>query len=74
MEEVTKSLVELGALRRSNGEYVVEGSLQDVRLPDTIQEVILSRIDRLDREARETIQLASVIGREFTRGCAGADR
>ena len=65
---MTKSLVELGALRRSNGEYVVEGSLQDVRLPDTIQEVILSRIDRLDREARETIQLASVIGREFTRG------
>ncbi len=67
VEEVTKSLVEMGALTRSNGEYLVEGSLRDVRLPDTIQEIILSRIDRLDREPRETIQLASVIGREFTR-------
>ena len=35
-------------------------------MPDTIQEVILSRIDRLEREAKEAIQLASVIGREFT--------
>ena len=35
-------------------------------MPDTIQEVILSRIDRLEREGKEAIQLASVIGREFT--------
>jgi tetratricopeptide (TPR) repeat protein len=66
IEEVTKSLVESGVLRKSNGSYSLEGPADEVRVPDTIQEVILSRIDRLERQAREAIQLASVIGREFT--------
>ena len=35
-------------------------------VPNTLQDVILARIDRLEREAREALQLASVIGREFT--------
>ncbi|HEV8574692.1 MAG TPA: tetratricopeptide repeat protein, partial [Dehalococcoidia bacterium] len=66
VEEVTKALVESGALRPSNGSYTLERPANQVRVPDTIQEVILSRIDRLEREAKEAIQLASVIGREFT--------
>jgi len=66
IEEVTKSLVEAGVLRKSNGSYSLEQPAEHVRVPDTIQEVILSRIDRLERQAREAIQLASVIGREFT--------
>ena len=64
-EEVTNSLVETGVLRRTNGTYAVERPIEQVRVPDTIQEVILSRIDRLEREAKQAIQLASVIGREF---------
>ncbi len=66
IEEITRSLVESGALRRQNGDYILKGTLDEIRVPDTIQEVILSRIDRLDRKAREALQLASVIGREFT--------
>lgn len=66
IEEVTKSLVESGVLRKSNGSYSLERPAEQVRVPDTIQEVILSRIDRLERQAKEAIQLASVIGREFT--------
>ncbi len=66
IEEVTKSLVETGVLRRSNGSYVLDQPIEQVVVPNTIQEVILSRIDRLDVEARQAIQLASVIGREFT--------
>ncbi|HXH23514.1 MAG TPA: AAA family ATPase [Dehalococcoidia bacterium] len=66
VEEVTKSLVESGALRRSNGTLAPARPLSQIQIPDTIQGVILSRIDRLDRRAREAIQLASVIGREFT--------
>ncbi|KKK91994.1 hypothetical protein LCGC14_2707370, partial [marine sediment metagenome] len=66
IEEVTKSLVEAGVLRKTNGSYSLERPAEQVRVPDTIQEVILSRIDRLERRAREAIQLASVIGREFT--------
>jgi len=66
VEEVTKSLVESGVLRTSDGVCTLERPAQQVRVPDTIQEVILSRIDRLEQEAKEAIQLASVIGREFT--------
>jgi class 3 adenylate cyclase/tetratricopeptide (TPR) repeat protein len=66
IEEITKSLVESGVLRRTNGAYSLERPADQIRIPDTIQEVILSRIDRLEREAKEAIQLASVIGREFT--------
>ncbi|MGD0205868.1 MAG: adenylate/guanylate cyclase domain-containing protein, partial [Dehalococcoidia bacterium] len=66
IEEVTKSLVESGVLRKTNGSYFLEQPAERIRVPDTIQEVILSRIDRLERQAKEAIQLASVIGREFT--------
>ncbi|MDO8615818.1 MAG: adenylate/guanylate cyclase domain-containing protein [Dehalococcoidia bacterium] len=66
IEEVTKSLMESGVLRKSNGSLTVERPIGEISIPDTIQEVILSRIDRLEREARDAIQLASVIGREFT--------
>jgi predicted ATPase/class 3 adenylate cyclase len=66
IEELTKSLLESGVLRRVDGGYELERPGEDVNVPDTIQEVILSRIDRLEREGKEAIQLASVIGREFT--------
>jgi len=66
VEEVTKSLLESGVLITSDGVCTLERPVDQVRVPDTIQEVILSRIDRLEQEAREAIQLASVIGREFT--------
>ena len=65
IEEVTKSLVESGVLRKTNGSYQLGRPADEIRVPDTIQEVILSRIDRLEREAKEAIQRASVIGREF---------
>ena len=35
-------------------------------VPNSLQDVILARIDRLAKEAREALQFASVIGREFT--------
>jgi class 3 adenylate cyclase/predicted ATPase len=66
IEEVTKSLLESGALRKSNGSYALERPVEEIRIPDTIQEVILSRIDRMETGAKQAIQLASVIGREFT--------
>jgi len=66
IEEVTKSLLESGALRREGGVLLLATPAEQIKVPETIQEVILSRIDRLEREPRDAIQLASVIGREFT--------
>jgi class 3 adenylate cyclase/tetratricopeptide (TPR) repeat protein len=66
IEEVTKSLVEMGVLARANGSYHLARPLSEIRIPVTIQGVILARIDRLESQAKGAIQLASVIGREFT--------
>jgi class 3 adenylate cyclase len=65
IEEVVRSLVETGALVNSNGDLKIQ-NMEALTIPDTIHEVILSRIDRLEPSAREAMQLASVIGREFT--------
>ena len=66
IEEVTRSLVESGAVEQEDGHYTLQRPADQIHVPDTIQEVILARIDRLEGEARSAIQLASVIGREFT--------
>jgi class 3 adenylate cyclase/tetratricopeptide (TPR) repeat protein len=67
MEEVIKSLQEAGALRRVGDDWVLTRRRDDVVIPDTIQDVIMARIDRLEEAPKKTLQLASVIGREFTR-------
>lgn len=67
VEEVGRSLLESGLLEHVAGACVMRGSVEQLRIPDSVEEVILARIDSLDREPRETVQLASVIGREFAR-------
>ncbi len=67
VEEVTKALLEGGAIRREGDGYVLARPLDEIVVPDTIQDVIMARIDRLEETSKKTLQLASVIGREFTR-------
>jgi len=67
VEEVVKSLQEVGAVRRVGDRYVMAKRLEEIYVPDTIQDVIMARIDRLQDAPKKTLQLASVIGREFTR-------
>jgi class 3 adenylate cyclase/tetratricopeptide (TPR) repeat protein len=67
VEEVVKSLLEVGALRRAGEGYVLAKRLDEIFVPDIIQDVIMARIDRLEEAPKRTLQLASVIGREFTR-------
>ncbi|HEV2149030.1 MAG TPA: protein kinase [Longimicrobiaceae bacterium] len=67
IEEICQALVEEGALRPGGGDVVLAGPLQMLELPDSIQAVIRARLDRLDRDARDVVRLAAVVGREFTR-------
>jgi class 3 adenylate cyclase/tetratricopeptide (TPR) repeat protein len=67
VEEVVKALREVGALRPAGDRYVLAKRLDEIVIPDTIQDVIMARIDRLEEAPKKTLQLASVIGREFTR-------
>lgn len=63
LEEMVKSLVEAGA---SLAPARAAGAAPPIGVPETIQDVIMSRIDRLEESPRTTLQLASVIGREFS--------
>jgi class 3 adenylate cyclase/tetratricopeptide (TPR) repeat protein len=67
VEEVVKSLRETGAIRREGDRYVLARLLDEIVVPDTIQDVLMARIDRLEEAPKKTLQLAAVIGREFTR-------
>ncbi len=67
VEEVIKSLQEIHVIRKRGDRYVLAKRLDEIFVPDTIQDVIMARIDRLAEAPKKTLQLASVIGREFTR-------
>jgi tetratricopeptide (TPR) repeat protein len=67
VEEVVKSLQEIGAIQQAGDHYVLAKRLDEIFVPDTIQDVIMARIDRLAEAPKKTLQLASVVGREFTR-------
>jgi class 3 adenylate cyclase/tetratricopeptide (TPR) repeat protein len=66
VEEVTKTLLDLGLLRRDErGGLVIAKQLSAANVPDTIQGIIMARLDRLGENGKRTVQLASVIGRQF---------
>ena len=67
VEEVVRSLKESGAVRLSGERLRAGPGSTRSSSPSTIQDVIMARIDRLDEAPKKTLQLASVIGREFTR-------
>lgn len=68
LEEVCQTLIEEGAVTVLDGRAVAANASGLVQLPDTVQAVIRTRLDRLDRESLEVLRVASVIGRDFTRG------
>src|SRR3989441_567817 len=67
VEEVTKTFLDLGILERDNGGFRVVRPIRDAAVPDTIHDIIMARLDRLGEEGKRTVQLASVIGRQFLR-------
>jgi class 3 adenylate cyclase/tetratricopeptide (TPR) repeat protein len=65
LEELTRSFVDAGILARANGGYVLARSVTAQDVPDSVQGVIMARIDRLAEARKRTIQTAAVVGREF---------
>ncbi|MFN2273240.1 MAG: ATP-binding protein, partial [Anaerolineales bacterium] len=69
VEEVIRSLIDAGDLQIDQEadcwKLVGEDAL--VHIPDTLEGVLLARIDRLGQETKRVLQMASVIGRTFLR-------
>ena len=53
---------------QESGAWRVREELGKPRVPEGIQGVILSRVDRLEPELKRVLQHAAVIGRVFHRG------
>jgi class 3 adenylate cyclase len=67
VEEIVRTLVEQGSVIRTEGglSWNAEGALDEIALPDSLQGLLMARIDRLDEQTKSTLQTASVIGRSF---------
>jgi class 3 adenylate cyclase/tetratricopeptide (TPR) repeat protein/ribosomal protein L40E len=65
LEEFTHSLIENGSIERKDNQYVLTRKASDIQIPDTIQGIIAARMDRLEDNLKRTMQVASVIGRDF---------
>ncbi len=68
LQELIGSLRDSGHLvfDRTSGRYELCCQPDQIEIPDTIQDVIMARIDRLDEMGRKIIKTASVIGRVFS--------
>lgn len=65
VEEVIRMLIERGNLARQDGQWIVAKPINTIDIPDTLQGVLIARIDRLPEDAKRVLQIASVIGRKF---------
>ncbi len=66
IEEFTHNLMESGYVQKTGERYVLSKEASAIRVPDTIQGIINARIDRLEENLKMTMQLASIIGRNFS--------
>jgi tetratricopeptide (TPR) repeat protein len=64
IEEIYQSLIEEGALRR-NGLVTPTRPLNALKIPTTVQAILISRIDRLPAVEKELLQILAVIGIQF---------
>jgi class 3 adenylate cyclase/tetratricopeptide (TPR) repeat protein len=67
LEEIMRSLIDRGAVVRdpTTGRWRATAHIEAITIPDTIQGVIMARVDRLDEELKQVLRTASVIGRSF---------
>ncbi len=66
VEEVIRMLIDRGAISQAEGQWTVQREIDRVDIPDTLQGLLLARIDRLPDDVRHTLRVAAVIGRQFS--------
>jgi len=65
IEEVIRSFIDEGLIEIKDDKIVVTDKIKFANIPDSIDNVILSRIERLDEKTKDLLKTASVIGRNF---------
>ena len=65
VEELTKTIVESGLLEIKNGVYHLVRELPNLKIPETLQDSLMARLDKLG-PVKEVAQTGAVVGREFS--------
>ena len=65
IEALTESVLESGLLTEGNESFTLKGPLKELPIPDSLQALLMERVDRLG-PAKEIVQTGAAIGREFT--------
>ena len=67
VEEVVRTLIDSGDVMRdeSGAHWVATSDGSSIDIPDNLQTLLTTRIDKLEEETRRVLQLASLIGRNF---------
>ncbi|MCP4622011.1 MAG: hypothetical protein GY850_00575 [bacterium] len=65
LEEMAYSLLENKFVKKVDNQYILSRQVSDLKVPDTLQGSIAARMDRLEDNLKRTMQMASVIGRDF---------
>lgn len=67
VEEVIRTLIERGGLERSadGRRWIATSRIEGMTVPDTLQGVLMARLDRLESRPKRIAQQAAVIGRIF---------
>ena len=65
VEELTKSVLELGALTEAGDHYEYGGSARTVSIPASLRDSLMARLDRF-MPVKEIAQIGAAIGREFS--------
>ncbi len=66
-EEMTRSLLEEGYLVPGPAGCRLTRAVEEIPVPGTVQEVLAARLDRLEPQAKRVVQVAAVLGRQFSR-------
>ena len=65
VEELTKTVLESGLLRETDGAYALTGPLPLLAIPATLHDSLMARLDRL-ATVKTVAQLGAVLGRTFS--------
>ena len=65
VEEVIRMLIERGVIQRHHDQWVATAEVSSVEIPETLHGLLLARIDQLPADAKRSLRVASVIGRQF---------
>ena len=70
LEEILRHLIDGGHVFFEAGRWRAAAAVAEVEIPDTVQSVLVARIDLLEPAAKRLLQGAAVVGRDFWPGPA----